>query len=290
MLRCLPRVGHAAAGIDEEVRLEVGLLLVLLDVVAVGLAEGAPVDVADLVAGVILAVLGELDAEALVRALVDAGEEALDEAAGDQRQAAVLGERGRVEVDRGGIAIIGREMRVRDLPRRRYALSGSRLRTSVAGGSRLLFLRQRDRLEQPVDDRRRCVMPSASALKVVTRRCRSTGWATARMSSVVTCSRPCRIARALPPRIRYWLARGPAPQATSSRHELRHARLLAAGSPGPGRRRRRTRGRPPTTWRTTSCSCRICSPSSIGCSSACAVLGGPLHDLELLVAARVADA
>ena len=79
LARVLALVGHAAAGIDEQMGLQVGLFLVFLDVVAIGLAEGAPVDVADLVAGIILAMLGELDAEALVGALVDAGEEALDE-------------------------------------------------------------------------------------------------------------------------------------------------------------------------------------------------------------------
>src|SRR5207249_10328718 len=66
------------------------------------LAVGAPVDVADLIAGIILAMLGELDGEALVRTLVDAGEEALDQLPGDHRQAAVLGQRCRIEVNRGG--------------------------------------------------------------------------------------------------------------------------------------------------------------------------------------------
>ena len=44
--------------------------------------------------------------------------------------------------------------------------------------------------------------PAASALNVVRMRCRSTGWATLIMSSVVTWTRPCRIARALPARMR----------------------------------------------------------------------------------------
>ena len=77
--------------------LQVRFLLVLLDVIAIGLAVGAPVDVADLVAGIILAMLGELDAEALVGTLVDAGEEALDEVARDQREPAVLGQRGGIK-------------------------------------------------------------------------------------------------------------------------------------------------------------------------------------------------
>jgi hypothetical protein len=46
------------------------------------------------------------------------------------------------------------------------------------------------------------LMPAASALNVVRMRWRSTGWATRAMSSVVTCTRPLRIARALPAKIR----------------------------------------------------------------------------------------
>ena len=52
--------------------------------------------------------LGELDGEALVRALVDAGEEALDEVPGDQRQAAVFAQLGRVEAGHSGIVSVNR--------------------------------------------------------------------------------------------------------------------------------------------------------------------------------------
>jgi hypothetical protein len=79
------------------VSVQVGLFFVLLDVVAVGLAEDAPVDVADLVAGVVLAMFGELDAETLVGALVNAAEEAFDNLARDQAEPAVFGERGGIE-------------------------------------------------------------------------------------------------------------------------------------------------------------------------------------------------
>ena len=51
---------------------EVGLLLVLLQVELVGLGPDLPVDVADVVAGHVLAMLGELDREAVVRAGVHA--------------------------------------------------------------------------------------------------------------------------------------------------------------------------------------------------------------------------
>ena len=48
------------------VALQVGLVLVALDVVAIELAVGLPVEVLELVAGGVLLVLGELDALALV--------------------------------------------------------------------------------------------------------------------------------------------------------------------------------------------------------------------------------
>ncbi len=96
---------HAAGGIDEQMGLEVGFFLVFLDVVTVGLADGAPVDMADLVPGVILAMLGELDGEALVGTFVDAGEETLDERARHQSQVAVLRQGGGIELDVSGHAI-----------------------------------------------------------------------------------------------------------------------------------------------------------------------------------------
>src|SRR5580765_6189703 len=58
------------------------------------------------------------------------------------------------------------------------------------------------------------VMPSDSAWKLVSTRCRSTGCASARMSSKLTWYRPLVSARALPPRIRYCAARTLAPNAT----------------------------------------------------------------------------
>ena len=73
-----PRVAHAPRRVDDEVRLEVRLFLIFLDVVAVALAERPPVDVADLVPRPVLAVLGELDREALERAPVHPRHHPLD--------------------------------------------------------------------------------------------------------------------------------------------------------------------------------------------------------------------
>jgi hypothetical protein len=72
-------VGHRLARVQEQVGEEVGLLLVLLEIELVGLGPDLPVDVADVVSRHVLAVLGELDGEAVVRAGVLAGDVALDD-------------------------------------------------------------------------------------------------------------------------------------------------------------------------------------------------------------------
>ena len=59
-------VGHGGGGVEADGGAEVGFLFVLLDVVAVGAGEDGPVEVFEFVAGDVLAVLGELDGEALV--------------------------------------------------------------------------------------------------------------------------------------------------------------------------------------------------------------------------------
>ena len=85
-------------------------------------------------------------------------------------------------------------------------------------------------LEQPTRDTNRIVLPPASylhekekveqrwpaAVKFVKIRWRRTGKASAWMSSHCTCARPCNSARALPPKIRYCTARGPAPHESQS--------------------------------------------------------------------------
>ena len=61
-------VGHRCAAIQQDLGAEVGLLFVLLDVEPVGPAQDPPVEVPRIVAGGVLAMLGELDAEPLVGA------------------------------------------------------------------------------------------------------------------------------------------------------------------------------------------------------------------------------
>ena len=82
---------HRAGRIEHEVDDELGLLLELLHVVAIGLGVGAPVDVPDLVAGRVLLVLGELDRRAVQLGAVQAGQRALDDQPRLDRQRAEWG-------------------------------------------------------------------------------------------------------------------------------------------------------------------------------------------------------
>ena len=88
VLRPRPRaVSHRLAGIDQEPGDEVRLLLVLLQVEPLGAAEDLPVDVLDVVAGRVLAVLGELDGEAVPRTAMAAGQVPLHDLPGFELQA-----------------------------------------------------------------------------------------------------------------------------------------------------------------------------------------------------------
>src|SRR5690606_20136090 len=144
--------------------------------VAVELAVGLPVHVPQLVAGRVLLVLGELHALALVGALVLAGEDALHH-------------RARAQADPG-------EARERlGIEQRHGSAQAPTSATSRSMSWRL-------------------VTPSLSAVKLGSTRWRRTGRASAWTSSMLAAKRPLRIARALAPSTRYWLARGPAPQVT----------------------------------------------------------------------------
>ena len=98
--RAGPTESHRAAGVDQEIGLEVGLLLVALDVEAVGLGQGLPVEVADRVARHVRPVLGELDREPVVGGPVQAGDEPLDDETGDQVETAQT--RHRFGIEKGG--------------------------------------------------------------------------------------------------------------------------------------------------------------------------------------------
>ena len=149
---------HRAADVQQEVGLQIGLLLVLLDVEAVGFGVGLPVQVAQGVAGHVGPVLGKLDREPVVRTAVQTGDEALHDQAGHQIQPAQPRDDFRVEV--GGDQVGGIHP----------------LRTSPSIGT---------------CSRRRCtraegVIFSASAWKLMTKRWRRTGRARAWTSSMAT--------------------------------------------------------------------------------------------------------
>ncbi len=79
-----PGEPHRPAGVDGEVRDEIRRLAELLRVEAIGPREELPVDVLQVVAGTIVAVLAELRAVAVKRAPVQTGDGAVDGDAGDQ--------------------------------------------------------------------------------------------------------------------------------------------------------------------------------------------------------------
>lgn len=87
---------HRATVVSEEVAAEVGFVLELLDEVAVAPGEEFPIEIARVVAGRVLAILGELDAKAVIRAAMNAAPKALDHNARPHLQTADGHERLRV--------------------------------------------------------------------------------------------------------------------------------------------------------------------------------------------------
>ena len=139
-------IGHGGADVEQQVGFEVGFFFVLFDVEAVGFGKGLPVQVAQGVTGHVGAVFGELDRETVIGALVEACDEAFDDQAGDQVQTCKAG-------DGFGFEVI-------------YGVHGFQ----VPSINRWM--------------RSTAVTPSASALKLVTRRWRKTGTAANRTSSI----------------------------------------------------------------------------------------------------------
>jgi hypothetical protein len=184
-LRHRPAEAHGRRAVEEDVAAGVRVRVVLLHVLSVRLGERLPVEVLEVVARRVGPVLGELDRESVVRRRVETRDEALDDPAGDEPEA--------VEPGQG----VGRE---------ELARGSHQLGRSFASGS---FTSSRSRAMIDSD-----VRPSASALKFVKTRWRSTESATERTSAHETLTRPSRTARVLAPRTRYWAARVPAPQVT----------------------------------------------------------------------------
>jgi hypothetical protein len=86
------RPRHGRTHVEQEVRPQIGLLLELLDVVAVRPAVHAPVDVAHVVTRLVHPVLRELHREAAVRRAVEARDEPLHHLPGHELQPAECGQ------------------------------------------------------------------------------------------------------------------------------------------------------------------------------------------------------
>src|SRR5690554_3803670 len=165
---------HRTRGVHDHIGPKIGLVFVLFDIIFVGLGVDLPIDMANLMAGRIFGIFGEFDRPAVMRRAVHARENPLDQRLRLELHGAQLVEDGWVQ--KFGAQRLGH------------------------GSSRSLAIISS------------VVRPWASASKLTRRRWRRIGAASARISSLLTVKRPSKIARALPPRIRYCPARGPAPQ------------------------------------------------------------------------------
>jgi hypothetical protein len=101
--------GHGPALVHQEVAAEVGFVLESFDEVAVTSGEDPPIEVTEVIAGGVFAVLGELDGKPVVRAAVEAGPEAFDDGTGAPFQIAHGHEDARIDEPVGvrGVGIGG---------------------------------------------------------------------------------------------------------------------------------------------------------------------------------------
>ena len=88
---------HGRAGIEQKQKLRVGLAAIPLEIGALGTGVDVPVDVAEIVAFGVSAVLGELLAKAEIRRAVQPRDKSLDHGLGDKIEAGDTGERRGVE-------------------------------------------------------------------------------------------------------------------------------------------------------------------------------------------------
>ncbi len=88
---------HRVAGVEQDGQRAVGFAAIALEIQALGSGVDVPIDVAQIVAGSVGAIFGELLAETEVGRTVQAGDEAIDHGLGDQFQAGDAGEDGGIE-------------------------------------------------------------------------------------------------------------------------------------------------------------------------------------------------
>ena len=108
---------HRAAHVDDQMTVEVGLGVVLLDIEPVVASVELPVQVPQVVAGQILPMRGEFDRKPDVRAAVQPVEKALDDRARDQLEVLEVGQEQGIDVfveqvGRGGPASRTRPVRL----------------------------------------------------------------------------------------------------------------------------------------------------------------------------------
>src|SRR5205814_2247245 len=194
-----------------EVRVRIGLEL--LDEMPVAPRKQLPVDAADVVARQVRPVLGEIHRRPEMRRAVQPVDDSLGHEARDELEIADPCEHGRIDQSSVGSGLEGSH--------RRGALCVECDYIPERGTGTCL-----SSSSVTISD----VTRSDSAWKFVSTRWRRMGLASARMSSKLTCVRPCISARALPPRMRCCGARTLAPYETYF--------LMISGDAGPGRLRR----------------------------------------------------
>ena len=95
-------IAHAGRAIDDHRAAEIGLGLVALEHQAIAASEHLPIEMADVIAGDIGAMIGKVDAVPLVRTAMGAGTQAFDDDPGNHFQAMQPGEIGRADKGRSG--------------------------------------------------------------------------------------------------------------------------------------------------------------------------------------------
>ncbi len=88
---------HRVAGVEQDRQQAVGFAAKALQIHPLGSGVDVPIDVAEIVAGSVGAIFGELLAETEVGRAVQAGDEAIDHGLGDQIEAGDAGEDGGIE-------------------------------------------------------------------------------------------------------------------------------------------------------------------------------------------------
>ena len=153
---------HRLRDVEDGREVGVGVGLELLDVEPVGPRPEPPVDAPDVVARHVAAVLGEVDGHPEVRRLVQAVDEPFDDEPRGQLEATDAGQH--LGVDEPGAGRCGGRVG------RHGYICETGVGTTSINWSMIWSV----------------VMPSDSAWKLRSTRCRSTGWARARMSSKLT--------------------------------------------------------------------------------------------------------